>query len=242
MYGFGLTGGLWGGAVGEQLAVPFADAMLVPLPDGLEPAAAASVADNIVDAYRHIGPHLPELMRRHGAAEVLILGALRARERYSGSVPLYTGLIARVLGADRVLLADARPHVRDHAARLGIRAIPPQELAAGDSAPLVVDATARGPGLARALAYTLPDGICSSLGGLHRSARIPMFQSYAANVAVHISRVHARTVIPSVLELMSTGRLAPELVTTTVAPLEDAPAALREHYRAGGIKTVLTAY
>jgi alcohol dehydrogenase len=30
MYGFGVAGGHWGGALSDQLAVPYADAMLVP--------------------------------------------------------------------------------------------------------------------------------------------------------------------------------------------------------------------
>ena len=37
MYGFGLLGGHWGGAFSDELAVPYADAMLVSLPDGVEP-------------------------------------------------------------------------------------------------------------------------------------------------------------------------------------------------------------
>ena len=47
MYGFGLAAGT-GAARPDQLAVPFADGMLVTLPDGIDPAAAASVADNVV--------------------------------------------------------------------------------------------------------------------------------------------------------------------------------------------------
>src|SRR5215207_6471935 len=90
MYGFGLAGGLWGGALADELAVPYADAMLVPLADGIEPAAAASVADNIVDAYRHVGPHLPAMLARDAGAPVRILGALDRRSRFSASVPLYT--------------------------------------------------------------------------------------------------------------------------------------------------------
>ena len=61
MYGFGIAGGLWGGVIADQLAVPFADAMLVPLPDGIDVVAAASVADNVSDGYRHVAPHLPAL-------------------------------------------------------------------------------------------------------------------------------------------------------------------------------------
>lgn len=119
MYGFGLAGGHWGGALAEQLAVPYADAMLVALPDGIQPVAAASVADNVCDAHRHVAPHLPALLRRDPDASVLILGALSPRTRYSASVPLYTALIAQTLGARHVLVVDARPHARTHAHRLG---------------------------------------------------------------------------------------------------------------------------
>jgi hypothetical protein len=36
-YGFGSAMGSWGGAVSDQLLVPFADAMLLPVPMDLEP-------------------------------------------------------------------------------------------------------------------------------------------------------------------------------------------------------------
>ena len=57
MYGFGVGGGHWGGVISDQLAVPYADAMLVRLPEGVDPAAVASVADNVCDGYRHVGPY-----------------------------------------------------------------------------------------------------------------------------------------------------------------------------------------
>lgn len=51
-YGFGPAMGDWGGAVSDQLRVPFADAMLVKLPKGIDPIAVASAADNITDGWR----------------------------------------------------------------------------------------------------------------------------------------------------------------------------------------------
>ena len=54
-------------------------------------------------------------------------------------------------------------------------------------------------------------------------------------------RTHARAVIPEVLALVADGRLKPETVTTTVAPLDDAPRALTEHVRGDATKTILTA-
>jgi alcohol dehydrogenase len=239
MYGMGLAAGHWGGAFAEQLAVPFADAMLVPLPEGVDPVAAASVADNICDAHRHIAPHLPALLERDSDSEVLILAAMIPRFPFTPSVPLYTGLIARALGARQVCLVDARPSVREHALRLGLEAIAPRELRHRPSAPLVVDVSVDR--LHVALAHTAPDGICTSSGSLHRRARIPALQMYGRNVTLHFGRTHARALIPDVLQLIATGRLHPELVVSNVAQLEDAPEALREHIRGEQVKTVLTA-
>src|SRR3954454_4263404 len=69
-YGMKPLGGDWGGALSDVLRVPFADAMLVLLPSGLDPVAVASVADNVPDAYRTVaGP-----LAAAPGAEVLIVG------------------------------------------------------------------------------------------------------------------------------------------------------------------------
>jgi alcohol dehydrogenase len=238
-YGMGLATGHYGGAFSDELAVPYADAMLVALPEGIEPTAAASLADNVCDAHRHIAPHVPSLLEEDPEAEVLILAALTPKVSFSASNPLYAGLIARAYGVRNVSLVDARPYVREHAERLGLSALHPRELRRRPPAPLVVDMTIDRVG--EALSHTAPDGICSSAGSLHRSARIPTLQMYVRNVTLHLGRTHARAQIPKVLELMREGRLHPETVTTTVASLEEAPQVLREHFLGGGVKTVLTA-
>lgn len=240
MYGFGVATGHWGGAFSDELAVPYADAMLVALPDAIDPAAAASVADNVCDAYRHIGPHLPAVLTADPDAEILILAAVSRRSLFTPSCPLYTGLIARALGARHVYFADARPGVRAHAERLGMQALYPRELRHRAPFPLVADVSVARLGLA--LSSTAPDGICSSSGGLHRGARIPFLQMYIRNATLHVGRTHVRPLIPKVLELMSEGALHPESVTTTVAPIDEAPAVLREHFLGGeSVKAVLTA-
>lgn len=241
MYGFGLAGGPWGGAIADLLAVPFADGMLVPLPDHLDPVAAASVADNVSDAYRHVGPHLPHLLANDASTRVLILAGLEARPEFTTSVSLYTGLIAHTLGARHVDLVDSRSEVRTLAERLGIRAVAPGDLAQVEPAPLVVDVTGRAAGLVAALRHTAPDGVCSSAGGLHARVAIPQLESFIRNVTIHIGHSHARAIIPEVLELMADGRLQPERVTTHVAAIEDGLQALDQHCRDGAIKTILTA-
>ncbi len=79
MYGFGVAGGHWGGHVADLFKVPFADAMLVTLPEGIDPAAAVSVSDNVCDGHRHVAPHLPSILERDPGATVLILAAQTPR-------------------------------------------------------------------------------------------------------------------------------------------------------------------
>ncbi len=241
MYGFGLAGGLWGGALADELAVPYADAMLVPLPDGVDPAAAASVADNVSDAYRLVAPDLPVLLERDPDAELLIVGAVSRRSLFTASVSLYAGLVARALGARNVLLADARGFVRAHAERLGLPAIEPKELRGRKPTRLVADISASPNGLRTAVECVAPDGVCRSAGSLHAMARIPTVLMYGRNVTLHIARSHARAMIPKVLELVTAGVLRPESVTTVQAPLDDAPSVLRDHLLGASTKTVLTA-
>ena len=238
-YGMGLVTGHFGGAFADELAVPYADAMLLALPDGVHAVAAASVADNLCDAYRHVGPHLPALLASDPDAEVLILAGMRKDVVFSPSTPLYTGLIARALGARTVTLVDARAHVREHAERLGLSALRPGELRRRAPAPLVVDASVDR--LELALAHTAPDGICTSSGGLHARAQVPMLRMYVRRVTLHVGIPHTRALMPHVLELMRSGAFDAGAVVTAVAALDDAPAALREHVFAGGVKTVLTA-
>ena len=73
--------------------MPFADAMLVRLPDGLAPEVAAGASDNITDAYRAVAPHLAI---RPGAPVLVCGGAL------SGSIGLYAVAEAIALGLRRL--------------------------------------------------------------------------------------------------------------------------------------------
>jgi alcohol dehydrogenase len=241
MYGFGVAGGHWGGVFSERLTVPFAEAMLVRLPDGVDPVSVASVADTVCDGYRHVAPHLPAVLDRDPDAEVLIVAGLGRRPVFSPSSPLYAGQIARLLGARHVTLVDRRPDVREHAGRLGLHAIPPAELRGRPAAPLTLDMSASSRGLWTALAHTAPDGVCSCAGVLHRGVRIPAGLMFARNVTLHLGRAHTRTLVPAVLDLVTRRGLRPQDVTTTVASWDDAPAALREHVLGDATKTIVTA-
>src|SRR5438874_1131425 len=72
-----------------------ADAMLVPLPDGVDAAAVASVSDNVPDGWRAVAPQLQE---RPGAP-VLIVGG-------GGDVALYAAAVAVAAGSAQVDYVD----------------------------------------------------------------------------------------------------------------------------------------
>jgi len=239
MYGFGVGGGHWGGAVSDQLLVPFADAMLVALPEGIDPAAAASVADNVSDGYRHVGPYVEDLLARDPDAEVLIISSIKRRPVLGPSVLLYAGLVARALGVRSVHFADSRASVRQHAEELGLTSLRPHQLRRQALAPLVVDGSGTPAGLKVALERTAPDGICSSAASFHRVNRIPGVLLYGRNVTYRLARAHTRILIPKVLDLMVTRQLQPEKVTTRLERLDDAPRALKCHVFGDVTKTVL---
>lgn len=241
MYGFGLAGGAWGGAFADQVAVPYADAMLVRLPPGVDPTAIASIGDTLSDAYRHIAPHLEHLRRHPDGPGILLLGALRPDSMFSASVPLYAIQVARALIPEaNVVLIDARATVRAEAAKLGVETCPPRELR-HRQAPLVVDCSADRQGIPTALAATAPDGICRCAGTLHATVPIPATRMFGRNATLIISRSHIRTAMPAVLDLVAAGRLHPEKTTTTIAGFDDAPEALSAHLRGSITKTVLVA-
>lgn len=143
-----------------------------------------------------------------------------------------------MLGARRVTFVDARAEVRSHAERLGLTAVTPGELGGTDRAALVVEASGNPCGLRAALRRTADDGICTSAGGLHHSARIPTGLLYGRNVTFHLGRSHARTLIPQVLDLITDG-LRPDAVTSHTGRIDDAPQRLHEHVQHNAIKTIL---
>jgi threonine dehydrogenase-like Zn-dependent dehydrogenase len=217
---YGLGKGGWGGALSDLVRVPFADAMLVPVPVGVTPEAVASASDNLPDAWRTVGPHLLD----HPGSPVLIVGGAG-----SGSIGLYAAAIARALGASQVDYADQDTPRLEIAQALGVNA-----LAIGSSFPkqlgrypLTVDAGANTEGLACALRSTEREGRCISTSiYFAHNIPLPLRDMYYTGVVFQTGRVHARAVIPEVLTLVREARLEPEKVTTEVALWEEAPAAL----------------
>jgi threonine dehydrogenase-like Zn-dependent dehydrogenase len=226
MYGLGLLGGDWGGFLSDTVRVPFADHMLVPFPDGVEPEAAASVSDNVSDAWRTVGPFLA----KWPDAEVLVVGG-------AGSIGLYAAGIATALGSPRVDYVDYDENRLERAKRLGANAIEGRYPDRLGPYPVTVDASGDPAGLACAIRSAAPDGVCTSIGIYWApETPVPLLEAYTKGLTFHTGRVHARPVIPEVLSLIASGRLRPELVTDSVVPWGDAAEALADH----GAKLVIT--
>ena len=219
-YGFGPQVQRYGGFLTDVVLVPFADHMLVPVPQGLSPSAVASVSDNIPDAWRAVAPGLD----LYPHAEVLVVGG-----RGAGSIGLYAAGIAVALGSQRVLYVDEDPVRGSIAATLGA------EVHAGRAPrrlgpfPVTVNATSSQRGLDLAIRSTAPDGVCTSTGiFLAAPPTMPLLEMYEKVMTFHTGRAHARSNIPAVLDLVQRQLFRPELVTTKTVAWHEAPLALIE--------------
>jgi alcohol dehydrogenase len=151
-YGFGPAVERWGGFLSDRVCVPYAEHMLVKLPQGVEPATVASASDNIADAWRTVAPALMD----EPGAPVLVVGGAGA-----GSIGLYAAAVAVALGAESVLYVDRDAGRRATAARFGAQTLGEIPKRLGPF-PITVDAGADPEGLALALRSTAPEGLCTS--------------------------------------------------------------------------------
>lgn len=209
------------GSFAEYVAVPFADANLVRLPDTITDVAATALGCRTATAWRALA----------------VIGALQPGEELvvhgAGGVGLSAVMIGRALGA-RTTVVDPDPVARDLAQQLGAAVV----LAPSDSTvDEVIDATKGG-------AHVSLDAIGSpsipevSILGLRRRGRhvqagllphganIPMGRVIAWELSVLGTHGLAAHDYPELLELLTDGRIRPESLHTRTITLEDAPAAL----------------
>ncbi|RRR78630.1 zinc-binding dehydrogenase, partial [Streptomyces sp. RP5T] len=200
MYGAPI-GGSWGGLFSDLVRVPYADAMLVPLPSGLDPVAMASASDNWSLSWRLVAPHL----KARPGARVLIVAR--------GSIGLYVCDIARALGASDVLYVDPYPEHRKLAESFGVRTAETLE-PVRHGFDLAVEATGRVDQLALAVNSLAPEGVCESAGNHFRPGELPLLDMYLTGVTLRIARDNVRAHIPDALGLAASGTVAPERVVS----------------------------
>jgi threonine dehydrogenase-like Zn-dependent dehydrogenase len=222
-YGFGFGETCWGGFLADLVRVPYADHMLVPLPAGIAPEAAASASDNIPDGYRAVSM----LRDEWPGAPVLVVGGAGP-----GSIGLYAVGHAIALGAERVLYVDRDERRRGIAERLGAETLAEVPERLDQAFPITVDSSLSSRGLELALRATAPDGTCTNTGIYFDSddpPRLPLFKMYVRNTTFVTGRPHVRTLIPHALDVIRAGSFDPSAVTTRVVAWADAADALVEH-------------
>lgn len=218
-YGLGALAGDWGGMMSDLAYVPYADAMLVPLPPGVSPADAAAAGCNIVDAFNTVGA---PLQARPGAAVLVAAGAFT-------NIGLYAVQLARALGASRIDFFHPDPSVGAKAAALGARVLAsPAEIEAL-AYPITVDASMDAAVLAATVQATAPTGVCTAstmyvgdpATGL---TSVPLLAMFERCMTFRTGQPHARGLLDAVLGLIADGTCQPGLVTDRVVGWEDAPA------------------
>jgi alcohol dehydrogenase len=222
-YGLKPTSGTeFGGALSDLVLAPFADHMLVPLPAGLDPVAAASVSDNVADGWRAVAPQLAAMP----GATVLVVGGL------AQSVGLYAAGAAVALRASRVLYLDDNADRRNRALAMGAEAAP-LGLSEGRSASEDFDIVVEAAGDAAALGFAIQscgrNGILTSVA-IHLGATTPtpLTRAYYKGLTFQTGRVNSRATFPAALACMACGRFHPEKVTHRVVPFADAADAMQD--------------
>lgn len=217
MYGMAPLAGLDGGGfMADLVLVPYADAMLLPIPEALDPVAIASLSDNIPDGWRAVGPYRTELAALDPVdRRVLVVGRL--------SIGVYAAAFAAALGA-QVDYTDTDPQRLAAAEKLGATVHDrPKPEKSWDPYPITVHTSADPAVLAATLRATWPDGVCTDTGIYYQGAvEMPLLPMYTRGVRFVTGRVNARAVIPEILELLESGCDVTPAVDRAVA-WDDAP-------------------
>jgi alcohol dehydrogenase len=212
-YGFGQATGPWGGLYSDVVRVPYADGMLVPVPAALAPERVTGCGDNVTVAWCAVAPTL----RATRDASVLVVGGGMA------STGLFAAAASVALGAARVDYLDDHPDRLARARRVGANAIEGSLAERYGPYTLTVDASGTAEGLACALRSTEPERTCHTVCLHFQPLPVPFLDMYTNRLTLKVGGIeHVRPAIPTVLDRVATGQLAPEVVTSRTAAWDDA--------------------
>ena len=216
-YGMGTNpNGDYGGAFSDCVMVPYADAMLVKLPDMISPEAGAGLSDNVADGYRTVS----QALSAFPGEPVLIVGGL------AQSVGLYAVHAAIALGSRRVVYVDTDQRRLKLAKQAGAEIYMvdnyTSETCHVEQFLITVDATATTEGLSYTLLSTTPCGFCTGVsGGLSKTSELPLSSIYLRGITYNVSRVHGRAVLPQTLSHACCGTIDPLALVDRILSFED---------------------
>ncbi len=193
----------WGGLFSEEVRVPFADGMLVPVPAGVDPVAVASASDNMVDAYITVRRG----MAKHPGAPTLVVGGL-------DSFGLFVAEQAMAQGSERVDYYDRDPQRRAAARLLGCEVL--DEMPDVDRHyPFVVFASRDVAEVDPAIRAMAPGGHIQLLTGFFGGPMtINVWEMFMRDITLAVGVPNSKTHIPAVLEQVRCGHIHPERLVT----------------------------
>lgn len=193
----------WGGLFSEEVRVPFADGMLVPVPASVDPVSVASASDNMVDAYITVRRG----MTKHPGAPTLVVGGL-------DSFGLFVAEQALAQGSERVDYYDSDPERRAAARRLGCEVL--SEMPEVDRHyPFVVFAARNPAELEPAVRTMAPGGHIQLLSGFFGGPMtINVWEMFMRDITLAVGVPNSKSHIPAVLEQVRCGHIHPERIVT----------------------------
>ena len=227
MFGVGAVSGGWGGAFAERIRIPFADNMLIHIPQGKPVTWFPSASDNIADGFRTVGGFL----RPGNSNKVLIFGSY-------DSIPLYAVAFARALGVDEITFCTKSEQAANNAHRLGASTELvkewPQRLPAHD---ITVCAIENPEVLVAAIRSTKAGGHCTSTSIFMEDVSLPLREMYMRGISFHTGRVNGAHINATAVNWIQSGLIEPLQVDTRIVTFADLLPALQARTAAKLIAT-----
>ncbi|MBJ3809207.1 alcohol dehydrogenase catalytic domain-containing protein [Streptomyces flavofungini] len=213
---FGLPlGGNWGGMFTERFTVPWAQANVQRLPDGVSPSAAAAASDSLTDACDAVRHGL----QPHPAQDIAVLGGL-THGRCACAC-------AASLGAAGVMYVDRDGRRRSIAEGFGATTVDNARELGQRRFPVTTDAAGDPRSLAAALKAAAPGGHCHSIGICFQPAPLPLMTMYMDAITFTTGRPDTPH-LADVLHLLQTHSVGPLAAYSHPITFDDLPEALPE--------------
>jgi threonine dehydrogenase-like Zn-dependent dehydrogenase len=240
-----VNGGFWGepgsdGGQGEAVRVPYADATLVPVPDG-RPSDDAIPALLALSDVMATGHHAALAARVRPGVTVAVVG--------DGAVGLCGVLAARRLGAERIIMLGRNPERIAIASAFGATDIVRQrgdeavalvkDLTVGQGAHAVLECVGTEESLATALAIARDGGGVGFVGVPHGSKGIDVGDMFGRNVSLGGGVAPARKYANELLADVMAGSLDPSGVFDVAMPLAEVAAAYQAMDDRSALKVLL---
>ncbi|MEO0528303.1 MAG: alcohol dehydrogenase catalytic domain-containing protein [Bacteroidota bacterium] len=206
-----------GGTMSDLLKISHANAMLIPIPDGMDLIGLASASDNLPDAWSRVAPYL---LGRPGK-KVLILGG------GTKSIGLYAAAFAAKMDTEQVDYVDLSEERIQIAGKLGVNGIQQDYRSIHDKYDLIVNGTNSQTAIKKGIKLLNPGGVLSSSNiYFNKKVGVPFFQLYAKNLKLVTGLANPMADIPKMLDFIKTKKIEPKWVTTHIGEWDNADTSL----------------